>query len=238
MRDSNACRYDDLESQHLRSELASADLPSTSAEGTADALQQLVLLAFQLCMAVVDRCMRLTLGTELQAVIPVIDASLRDFLTRLKVKTLNMSSQLLAERDLALEVEQLVVDCERQAQSITCPTCYTCMMDSYSLPSAIFRCLRFGKWKKASQMNEKRSKISWMTSCRLQMSGIGGTTLLIIAGLCCGAWVKHARQLPPHKCCVQRGSFRHAAAFICGRESAIRAVSLGLPDTTAYDRSQ
>lgn len=83
-------RYSDLESQHLRTELASADLPSTSGEGTADALQQLVLLAFQLCMAVVDRCMRLTLGTELQAVVPVIDTALRDFLTRLKVRALTL----------------------------------------------------------------------------------------------------------------------------------------------------
>lgn len=87
------CRYSDLESQHLRAELASANFPSTSAEGSADALQQLVLLAFQLCMAVLDRCMRLTLGTELQAVIPVIDTALRDFLSRLKASMMIMILQ-------------------------------------------------------------------------------------------------------------------------------------------------
>ncbi len=73
----------------MRAELASADLLSTRVEGTAEALQQLVQLAFQLCTAAVNRCMRLTLGTELQTVTPAIDSALRDFLARLKVGSLD-----------------------------------------------------------------------------------------------------------------------------------------------------
>ena len=62
-------------------------------------------------MAVVDRCMRLTLGTELQAVIPVIDAALRDFLSRLKVLIQGISSQLILERDLLPRLETQKLCC-------------------------------------------------------------------------------------------------------------------------------
>lgn len=79
------CRYASLESQHLRADLDSAELPSGAGEGLAEGLQQLVPLAFQLCMAVIDRSLRLTQGTELPSVIPVLDSALQQFLVQIKV---------------------------------------------------------------------------------------------------------------------------------------------------------
>lgn len=78
-------RYAELESQHLRANLEAADVATASTEGAAESMQQLIPLAFQLCTATLDRCIRLTQGTELPNVVPLIDTALQDFLARLKV---------------------------------------------------------------------------------------------------------------------------------------------------------
>lgn len=82
-----ACRYSELESQHLQADLDTISFPTSSAspEDVVEGMKVSVPLAFQLFIAAIDRCVRLTQGTEVQAVVHVIDMALRDIVTKFKV---------------------------------------------------------------------------------------------------------------------------------------------------------
>ena len=113
---SPCCRYSDLESKHLQADLESMSFPTTSgsAEDIVEGMRESVPLAFQLCVASIDRCLRLTQGTEIQAVVRIIDLTLKDFLTRLKVPPKPSRHQIcpsglpLADLDSKRHVESIL----------------------------------------------------------------------------------------------------------------------------------
>lgn len=81
------CRYGELELQHLRGEAASLEVPSTSesTEAVVAGMKAVVPHVLQLCEAAVGRCMRLTQGTEVQALCIALDDTLESFVEKLKV---------------------------------------------------------------------------------------------------------------------------------------------------------
>jgi hypothetical protein len=85
--------------QHLRAEAASLEVPSTSesTEAVVAGMKAVVPDLFQLCEAAVARCMRLTQGSEVQAVCLALDHTLESFIEKLKVRCPSLSVALMHE---------------------------------------------------------------------------------------------------------------------------------------------